>query len=125
MSSLSAGQLVVARQLCLLHVTSLLERHGHTVSLMTSPNHSNGQAKVTASNGKTLQQQQQVPRAARVFGVSLDFLEQTTGNAVPACITALMEYLYSLRSEIVGVFRRPGVHSQVLLLKQQIEQRPG
>jgi hypothetical protein len=124
MSSLSAGQLVVARQLCLLHVTSLLERHGHTVSLMTSPNHSSGQAKVTASNGKTLQQQQ-LPRAARVFGVSLDSLEQTTGNAVPACITALMEYLYSLRSEIVGVFRRPGVHSQVLLLKQQIEQRPG
>lgn len=63
----------------------------------------------------------------RVFGVPLSIIQQRHGQPLPQCILYAMRRLRrsAADSESVGVFRKSGVRSRILALRNEVEADPG
>ena len=63
----------------------------------------------------------------RVFGVPLSIIQQRHGQPLPQCVLYAMRRLRrsATDSESIGVFRKSGVRSRILALRNEIEADPG
>ncbi|CAB3380779.1 Hypothetical predicted protein [Cloeon dipterum] len=112
LASLSCGQLMVLRQLAMLKLTAMMEKHSPS---LRSTGFSWELPKFMRKTGKST-----VPKDGAVFGVSLYTCLQTTGQALPPPIQTAIQHLSLNALDRQGIFRRPGVKSRIQKLRQHL-----
>ncbi|GFN74682.1 rho GTPase-activating protein 7 [Plakobranchus ocellatus] len=59
-----------------------------------------------------------------VFGVPLSVMVQRTGQPLPQCVLYAMRYLRRTSQNSIGIFRKSGVRSKILQLRDHLEAHP-
>lgn len=109
--SMSAGQLQMLRKLALVVLTGYMERY--------CPTHRSGWNWELPKFIRKIKMPDY--REKRVFGVPLILILQRTGQTMPMAVRAAFRWLQLNSLDQIGLFRKSGVKSRILKLKQLIE----
>lgn len=113
--TLSVGQFRKLQSVCMLTITTLLEKY--------SPASRSGWNWLVPRFIKKTK----VPdyKDKKVFGVPLMETLRRTGQPLPQCILYAMRYLRKTAKDADGIFRKSGVKSRIQKLREQIEANSG
>ncbi|KAG0720545.1 Rho GTPase-activating protein 7 [Chionoecetes opilio] len=104
----SSGQMLHLRKRALLRLTALMERY--------CPSNRSGWNWELPKFMRKMKTPDY--RERQVFGVPLQVVAQRTGQPLPPCIQAALQYLRSTSLDQVGIFRKPGVRSRIQKLRE-------
>ncbi|XP_051061406.1 stAR-related lipid transfer protein 13 isoform X4 [Phodopus roborovskii] len=132
-SSQTAAQLNLLQRFSLLRLTAIMEKysmsnkHGWTcLSARCAPGALHDLVSVNSRSVPKFMKRMKVPdyKDKAVFGVPLIVHVQRTGQPLPQSIQQALRYLRSNCLDQVGLFRKSGVKSRILALRQMNENFP-
>ena len=110
-AAMSAGQLQMIRRLALVTLTGYMERY--------CPTHRSGWNWELPKFIKKIKMPDYKDK--KVFGVPLLLILQRSGQALPIAVRAAFRWLQLNALDQIGLFRKSGVKSRILKLKELIE----
>uniref|UniRef100_A0A1A9VGH2 Rho-GAP domain-containing protein n=1 Tax=Glossina austeni TaxID=7395 RepID=A0A1A9VGH2_GLOAU len=110
-AAMSAGQLQMLRKLALVILTGYMERY--------CPTHRSGWNWELPKFIKKIKMPDYKDK--KVFGVPLLLILQRTGQTLPTAVRAALRWLQLNALDQIGLFRKSGVKSRILKLKELIE----
>ena len=126
-SCMTAGQLNVLRKVALLNLTAVVESQNkdetahpsQTADLLIELNNLMRRALQRTPMFEHLKK-----GSPKVFGAPLSAVQQMTGQPLPLCILHAMRYVLHNCKDSLGIFRRSGVRTRILQLKEELENNP-
>jgi len=110
-AAMSAGQLQIIRKLALVILTGYMERY--------CPSHRSGWNWELPKFIKKIKMPDYKDK--KVFGVPLLLILQRTGQTLPIAVKAAFRWLQLNALDQIGLFRKSGVKSRIIKLKELIE----